>query len=44
VLLWGTQFSDFSRCLRCISMRGEQYVDIYPYGKWDFKDAGEASL
>jgi hypothetical protein len=23
---------------------GGQYVNIYPYGKWDFEDAGEALL
>jgi hypothetical protein len=23
---------------------GGQYVDIYPYGKWNFKDTGEALL
>ncbi len=23
---------------------GGQCVNIYPYGKWDFKDAGEALL
>ncbi len=44
MLLWGMQFSNFFRCLGCISMGGGQYVNIHPYGEWDFKDAGEASL
>jgi hypothetical protein len=38
------QFSNFFRCLGCISMGGGQYVNIYPNGEWDFKDAGEALL
>ncbi len=25
-------------------MGGGQYINIYPYSKWDFEDAGEALL
>ncbi len=31
-------------CLGCISMEGGQYVNIYPYGKWDFEDTVEVLL
>ncbi len=38
------QFSNFFRCLGCIFMGGGQYINIYPFSEWDFKDAGKASL
>jgi hypothetical protein len=44
VSLRGTQFSHIPRCWGSISTGGRQYVNIYPYGKWDFEDAGEALL
>jgi hypothetical protein len=40
----GDAVQQLFRCLGCISMGGRQYVNIYPYGEWDFEDAGEALL
>ncbi len=43
MLLWGMQFSNFFR-FGVHFHGGGQFINIYPYSKWGFKDSGEALL